>query len=110
VRGLKKFKIYEGKSNLTDSDQRRLDLIEKNRDTFISQFKEMSNKGKVQNFIDHYNVLMYIQEEPDLMAAILLPLLKERNFNEWLGSVSEDLPDSFKDSMGIASDLKRLGF
>lgn len=110
MRRLKKFKIYEGKSNLTDSDQRRLDVIEKNKDTFISQFKEMSNKGKIQNFMDHYNVLTYIQEEPDLMASILLPLLKDDKFNEWLGSVSDNLPDSFKDSMGIASDLKRLGF
>jgi len=110
MRKLKKFKIYEGESNLSDLDQKRLDLIEKNKDTFISQFIEMSGKGKAQKFLDHYNVLMYIQEEPALMASILLPLLKYDEFNEWLGSISEDLPDSFKDSMGIASDLKRLGF
>jgi hypothetical protein len=110
VRGLKKFKIYEGKSNLTDSDQRRLDLIEKNRDTFISQFKEMSNKGKAQNFIDHYNILMYIQEEPDLMASILLPLLGNKEFTEWISTNAESFPDTFKESIGVASDLKNLGF
>jgi hypothetical protein len=53
---------------------------------------------------------MYIQQEPDLMASILLPLLKNDKFNEWISSISDDLPDTFKDSLGVASDLKRLGF
>ena len=110
MRKLRKFKLYESNSSLSDFDQERLDLIEKNKETFISQFEELASKGKEDKFMDHYNVLMYIQEEPDLMASILLPLLKNDKFNKWVSSVSEDLPDSFKDSLGVALDLKKLGF
>lgn len=110
MRNLRKFKLYESNSSLSDNDQERLDLIEKNKETFVSQFEELAGKGNMDRFMDHYNVLMYIQEEPDLMASILLPLLKNEKFNEWVSSVGDDLPDSFKDSLGIASDLKRLGF
>lgn len=106
---IKNFKLYENKSNLSDFDQRRLNLIEKNKDTFVSQFKEMP-KSKVQNFMDHYKVLMYIQEEPDLMASILLPLLNNSEFTEWISTNIESFPDTFKESIGIASDLKNLGF
>lgn len=110
MRKLRKFRLYESDSSLSDFDQERLDLIEKNKKTFASQFEELAGKGKLDRFMDHYNVLMYIQQEPDLMASILLPLLKNDNFNQWVSSVSDELPDSFKDSLGIASDLKRLGF
>jgi hypothetical protein len=110
MRKLRKFKLYESNSMLSDSNQERLDLIEKNKETFVSQFEELATKGKADKFMDHYNVLMYIQQEPDLMASILLPLLKNDSFNQWISSVSDELPDSFKDSLGVASDLKRLGF
>lgn len=110
MRKLRKFKLYESNSSLSDSDQERLELIEKNKETFVSQFEELAGKGNMDRFLDHYNVLMYIQEEPDLMASILLPLLKNEKFNEWVSSINDELPDSFKDSLGVASDLKRLGF
>jgi hypothetical protein len=62
--------------------------------------------------MEHYNVVEYIMKEPDLMASILTKLLNSSAFNEWLGNADKEneFSESFRDSMGIASDLKRLGF
>jgi len=110
MKSFRSFNLNENQSSLSEKDRNRLDRIEKNSETFVSQFKELANKGKADKFLDHYNVLMYIQEEPDLMASILLPLLDNKEFTEWISANVESFPDTFKESMGVASDLKNLGF
>lgn len=110
MKSFRSFTLNENNSSLNDRDRSRLDRIKKNAETFASQFKELASQGKANKFLEHYNVLMYIQEEPDLMASILLPLLGNNEFTEWISANVESFPDTFKESIGVASDLKNLGF
>jgi len=110
MKNVKNFRMYESTSSMSHNQRERLSRIEKNKSSFVFQFKIMAKKGKAQEFADHYDIIMYIQEEPNLMASILLPLIKDSKFTEWIGGIKDELPDSFKDSIGIASDLKNLGF
>lgn len=110
MKNVKRFSMFEKQSNLSDKERERLERWEKNADSWIKQFKEFAGKNKGIDFLEHWDTLNYIKEEPDLMASILVKLLDEPVFNEWISDVMDELPESFKDSMGIASDLKRLGF
>ncbi len=110
MKNVKKFSMFEKQSNLTEKEKERLDRIESNAENWRKQFGKYAEKNKSDDFLEHYDVLRYIKEEPDLMASILVKLLDVPQFNEWIAEVMDELPESFKDSMGIASDLKRLGF
>ena len=112
MKNVKNFSLFEKVSNLSDDDKQRLERIEKNSDNWIKEFENFASKGKADRFMDHYNVVEYIMEEPDAMASVLTKLLNSSAFNEWLADADKEneFPESFRDSMGIASDLKRLGF
>jgi len=112
MKNVKSFSLFENVSNLSDDIRQRLERIEKNSESWTKEFEKFASKGKANKFMEHYNVVEYIMKEPDLMASILTKLLNSSAFNEWLGNADKEneFSESFRDSMGIASDLKRLGF
>lgn len=70
-----------------------------------------NNKDKFARFMDHFNVLEFIKHEPDKMSSLLAPVIKDsENLRKWIGDNSEEMPEEFKKSAGLYSDLKDLGF
>lgn len=110
MKNIRKFSMFESQSNLTTKEKERLERLERNADIWRNDFEKYAKANKVKEFFYYWDILKYIQEDPDLMASILIKLLDVKEFNEWVSNSMDDFPASFKDSMGLASDLKTLGF
>jgi hypothetical protein len=45
------------------------------------------------------------------MSALLAPIIKDsESLRKWISDNSEEMPEEFKKSAGLYSDLKDLGF
>lgn len=110
MENIRRYKLFESLNKMSDSDRDIFERISKHNDSWIKSFKKSISNGKIERFADHFRIESLIMGLPDEMAAILLPLLEDVKFREWLKSVESDLPDSFKESFGLASDMKNLGF
>jgi hypothetical protein len=107
MKNVKKFSMFEKQSNLSDKERERLERLERNAESWRNQFRKYADQKKGMKFLEHWDILDYIKEEPDLMASILVKLLDVPEFNEWMSVVMDEIPETFKDSMGIASEIGR---
>lgn len=110
MENIRGYKLFESLNKMSDLDRDLFDRVSNHQDTWIKSFKKSIDNGKIERFADHFRIEELIMNLPDEMAAILLPLLEDVKFREWLKSIESNLPDSFKESFGLASDMKNLGF
>lgn len=104
------YPVWESEEKSDSRLDRLFDLIEKHTSNWLKEMQRYDSKGKLRDFMEHYSIKEMIQKNPDQMASILYKAMDIKGFADWIDSVKDDLPESFKDSVGVASDMKKLGF
>lgn len=104
--------LFESFNKLNDKDKALLKRINDHKESWRNILLEFeSNKNKFKRFMEHFNVLELIKFEPNDLASLLAPIIKDsKNLRNWISENSDQLPESFKESVGVYSDLKNLGF
>ena len=70
-----------------------------------------SHKESWRKILLEFDVLEFIKHEPDKMSGLLAPIIKDsESLRKWISDNSEEMPEEFKKSAGLYSDLKDLGF
>jgi len=113
MENIKRYKIFEALNKMSDDERDLFDRISNNNETWIKSLKKYldeKNLSKLERFMKHFKVVELIKSVPNEMASYLLPLIEDANFRGWLKSVESELPDEFRESFGLASDMKNLGF
>jgi hypothetical protein len=106
------YPLIESNGDLSPRQERLLDLIMKNTDNWIKAMKSDLDKSseRGERFMDHYSVIDLINKKPNEMASVFYKAIDHEGTANWISSNLEEFPDSFKDSIGVSSDMKKLGF
>lgn len=104
--------LFESYNKLNDKEKALLKRINAHKESWVKILLEFEgNKNGFERFIEHFNVLEFVKYEPNDMASLLAPIIKDsKNLRNWISENSDQLPESFKESVGVYSDLKNLGF
>lgn len=107
------YPLRESNDNLSQREERILDLITRNKENWIKEMKRIlstSSDKDAEKFMDHYSVISLINKKPNEMASILHNTIGHEETAKWISSHLEEFPDSFRNSLGLSSDMKTLGF
>ena len=106
------YPLRESEDSLSQREERILDLITRNKENWIKEMKRMVSKSDkdAEKFMDHYSVISLINKKPNEMASIFHNTIGHEKTAKWISSHLEEFPDSFRDSLGLSSDMKTLGF
>lgn len=110
MKHISKYELFESSNDLTEREERLFDLIGRNSDNWLKEMERFASKGKIEEFMEHYHIMGLIEKRSNQMASILSKAVKHDFFQDWVKSVEDQLPEDFKESVGVASDLKKLGF
>lgn len=104
--------LFESYNKLGKKDKDLLERIYSHKESWRKILLEFeNNKDKFERFMEHFNVLEFIKHEPDKMSALLAPIIRDsESLRKWISDNSEEMPEEFKKSAGLYSDLKDLGF
>jgi len=111
---VKHLSIFESYEPLDKKDLDLLKRILDNSESWRKILKEVSekpNSDKFDRLIQHFRVLKFIQNKPKEMSSLIAPVLKDNPMlMKWISANADNLPADFRESVGLYSDLKNLGF
>lgn len=111
---VKHLSIFESYKPLNTKEKALLERITNHSESWRKILADVSNDPtgtRFNRFIEHFMVLEFIQNNPKEMSSLIAPALKDNDMlRKWISKNSNDFPDDFKESVGIYSDLKDLGF